>query len=267
MRRFIDKDYGTQGYSPRTIEETRTTWVSSSPPLSPDWTTNKCNNSSGIRRRCGPYGPVKERLVPTSVYLPTPPPRECAFPYAHCSLFTFHRFALKQGRMDNDLAVIISRCCDQVASAGRAVQFGSGNVADIVLDVVRCHAPFASRRRWQSSHGNRRQIILIKELSSNSLGEKEGENRSWSPFCALPSASIIPSSSQPLRPVETEHSFGVCTGMCGFYLCGRLRVSITKRSVGVFYGVEVWPILCGNCIHRGGEHGEQCATYSLSNIA
>ena len=38
-----------------------------------------------------------------------------------------------------------------------------------------------------------------KQPTRSQFGDR-GVNRSWSPFCALPSASIIPSSSQPLGP-------------------------------------------------------------------
>ena len=109
-----------------------------------------------------------------------------------------HRFALKQTRVDNDLAVTTSLCCDQVDSSGRAVQLGRGNVADIVREVVRRHATLTSRRRWQCLRRNSREGIYKKELSSTFLREEEGENRFWPPFCVLPSASIIPSSFQPL---------------------------------------------------------------------
>ena len=108
-------------------------------------------------------------------------------------------------------------CCDQVESSRRVVQFGRGNVADIVREVVRRQAPFASRRRWQCSDRKNRERINRKELSSTFLREEEGENRSWSPFCALPSASIFPLSSQPLGS-RTERTASRDKKFCQFYV-------------------------------------------------
>ena len=85
---------------------------------------------------------------------------------------------------------------DQVASSGRAVQFGRGNVASIVWGVVRRHAPFYSRRRWQCHHHNSRWSIQIKVPSSSSLRKKERANRSWPSFCAFPSACVILSTAR-----------------------------------------------------------------------
>ena len=103
----------------------------------------------------------------------------------HCSLFRSHRFVLNQKRMDSDLAVITSPCRDLAASSGRAVQFGRGNGADILRDMVRRHASFASQRWWQCSRGNCRQSIWIQKLSRTSLREEEGENRSLVPILCL----------------------------------------------------------------------------------